>query len=142
MSRTVQTVIQQYLFLMLMFLSSSGGMFSTFDAKYQFAGQKNTTFRARGIIAGTVECTHRKHPEWNITTISVELIGKVSYYDIFTKGSRRTYDFLTKRLMLRSASDSKDLLPVSRNYSWPFTFHVNKSLPPTVQKINYTSTYV
>ena len=78
MSRTMQTVIQQYLFLTLMFLSASSSMISTFDAKYQFAGQQNTTFWAGGIIAGTVEYAHRKHPEWNITNISVELIGKVS----------------------------------------------------------------
>ncbi|CAF1164593.1 unnamed protein product [Adineta steineri] len=134
--------MQQYLFLTLMFLSSSSSEFSTFDAKYQFAEQQNATVWAGGIIAGTVEYAHGKHPEWNITNVSVELFGKVSYYDFFTKTSRRTYDFLNERLMLRSASDSKDLLPEFRNYSWPFSFRLNKSLPPTIEKMSYTSTYV
>lgn len=78
MIRAVQTVIQQCSFLTLMFLSSSSSMFSTFDAKYQFAGQQNTTFWAGGIITGTVEYVHRKNPELNIPNISVELIGKVA----------------------------------------------------------------
>ena len=44
--------------------------------------------------------------------------------------------------MLRSASDSKDLLPASRNYSWPFTFRLNKYLPPTFKKSHYSSAFV
>lgn len=143
MARTVPITIQQYSLLTLMFLSSSSSMFSSFDAKYQFTGQQNETCWAGGIVSGTVDYAHRRRPEWNITNISVQLFGKVSYYNFFTKGSRSTYTFLGEEIILRSASDSKDLLPASQNYSWSFTFNLNPSLPPTVRNIKYmTSTYV
>ncbi|CAF1098131.1 unnamed protein product [Adineta steineri] len=140
MSRVMQSVIQQYLFLTLMFLSFSSFISSEFDIKCKFAGQQNTPFWAGDIIAGTLEYAHTKYPEWNITNIRAVLFGMVSYKArFFEKRSRHSYEFLRERLILRSANGSKDLLPAFHNYSWPFSFRLDKSLPPTVQKMHSKS---
>ncbi|CAF1494226.1 unnamed protein product [Adineta steineri] len=136
----MQSVTQQYLLLTSMFLSSNSFISSEFDAKCQFTGQQHNTFWTGDMLSGTIEYAHSEHPKWNITDITAELAGRIEYKAGFLdKKTRRGYNFLDKRFILRVASDAKHILPASRNYSWPFGLRLDKSLPPTIEKIDSNS---
>ncbi|CAF1164575.1 unnamed protein product [Adineta steineri] len=131
----MQSILQQYLFLTSMFLSSNSFYFPTFDAKCKFARRQHTTFWTGGTVAGTVEYTDSEHTEWNITHISAELHGRIEFKTNFLdKKRRRGYTFSDKRFIFRSAIDSKDFLSTTGNYSWRFTFRLSKFLPPTIKQ--------
>ncbi|CAF3846110.1 unnamed protein product [Rotaria sp. Silwood1] len=117
------------------------------NVSLQFSEQTKKFYQTNEIVSGTIECYHNGDSDVTLKSVSVELIGELVYSIDESSSKQRSptthgIPFFTKILTLRDTDDQKQFILTPGTHIWPFSFHLDDSLPPTMTQNHHQGPYI
>ncbi|CAF5043976.1 unnamed protein product, partial [Rotaria sp. Silwood1] len=108
----------------------------------RFSGLIKHFYRTNEIVSGMIECYYNGASEVKLKYVSVELVDELVYpthESLNPQKSSSIYHipFFFKKQILWSADDQNELILTSGTHIWPFSLHLDDSLPPTLKQGNH-----